>query len=138
MRRPQKSELMRSSSFQSGPASSSTTFLPAFASTAANAVPEEPAPTMTASPFSLAMARSPALLRRTVRRVGNSEFCVPLHGAVYDVAGVRAQNEIDKTAGRALPAVDLVLPHVLDKGAGFLGIELAQPSAAMTCLAGAL
>src|SRR5258708_3662085 len=74
MRRPQKSELTRSVSFQSGPASSTTTFLPALARTAANVEPDAPEPTMTTSTFSFAM--SPPLRRRDMRHVGNAERVV--------------------------------------------------------------
>src|SRR5947207_11072702 len=86
MRRPQISELMRSVSFQSGPASSTTTFLPALARTAANVEPDAPEPTMTTSTFSLAM--SPPLRRRDVRHVGNVERRIAGHRAVNDVDGV--------------------------------------------------
>src|SRR6267154_4968441 len=114
MRRPQKSELTRSVSFQSGPASSTTTFLPALARTAANVEPEAPEPTMTTSTFSFAM--SPPLRRRDMRHVGNVERLVAGHGAVDDIDGVEAQHRIDKAAGRrTLPALDLVLAHIVDE-----------------------
>src|SRR5262249_60547575 len=98
MRRPQKSELTRSESCQSGPDSRSTTFFPARASTAAYTDADAPAPTMTASTFSLAM--SPPLQRRDVRHVGYAERLVALLGAVDDVDGVAAQHEIDEAARR--------------------------------------
>ena len=64
------SELMRSVSFQSGPCSKSTTFLPARVSTAANTEPAAPAPTMTASTFSSAI--SPPLLGNDMGQVGHA------------------------------------------------------------------
>src|SRR4051812_35502331 len=109
MRRPQKSELMRSESCQSGPDSSTTTFLPARASTAAYTEPDAPAPTMTASTFSFAM--SPPLQRRDVRHVRDAECLVAFFGAVDDVHRVAAQHEVDESPGRPLPALHLVLPH---------------------------
>src|SRR5436190_12577576 len=111
MRRPQRSELTRSESCQSGPASSTTTFLPAFASVAANTEPEAPAPTMTASTFSR-VAISPPLQRHDVRLIRNAELLVALYRAVDDVDGVAAQHEIDETRRRrCLPAGELVLAH---------------------------
>src|SRR5262245_31945016 len=109
MRRPQKSELMRSDSCQSGPDSSTTTFFPARASVAAYTEPDAPAPTMTASTFGFAM--SPPLQRRDVRHVGNAERLVALLGAVDHVHRVAPQDEIDEAARRTLPALELVLPH---------------------------
>src|SRR5215472_11505685 len=109
MRRPQMSELIRSSSCQSGPASSNTTFLPAFASTAANTEPEAPAPTITASTLSL-FAMSPAPRRRDVRLIGNVEMRVAIHGAV-NLHRIATQQEIHKAGGGAFPAIQLVLPH---------------------------
>src|SRR6201987_6322626 len=94
IRRPQMSDEIRSVSCQSGPLSSSTTFLPALASTAANTEPEAPAPTMTTSTFSFAM--SPPLGRRDVGHVRNAEGGIPVHGAVDDVDGIAAQHQIDE------------------------------------------
>src|SRR5204863_4860484 len=94
MRRPQKSELMRSESCQSGPVSSTTTFFPVRASTAAYTDPDAPAPTMTASTLSFAM--SPPLQRRDVRHVGDAERLVTFLGAVDDVDGIAAQHEVDE------------------------------------------
>src|SRR5262245_48781179 len=113
MRRPQKSELTRSESCQSGPVSSRTTFFPARASVAAYTEPDAPAPTMTASTFSLAM--SPPLERRDVRHVGNAEVLVAFLGAVDDIHRVAAQHEVDESPGRTLPAFQLVLPHQVDE-----------------------
>src|SRR5664279_1401397 len=79
-RLPQKSELIRSVSCQSGPVSSSMTFLPALASTEAYSVPDAPAPTMTTSTFAFAM--SPPLCGRDVGHVGNAERGIAIHGAV--------------------------------------------------------
>src|SRR5882757_7434712 len=96
MRRPHISELIRSVSCQSGPASSTTTFLPALASTDAYTEPEAPAPTMTASTFSFAM--SPPPLRRDVGHVRHAEGLVALHGRVHDVDGVAPQHAVDERA----------------------------------------
>src|SRR5580693_2688359 len=104
---------MRSVSCQSGPLSSTTTFLPALARTEANTEPEAPAPTMTTSTFSLAI--SPPLRRHDVRHVGNAERGVALHRRIDDIDGVAAQHRVDERPGRALPAVDLVLTHQIDK-----------------------
>ena len=79
IRRPQNSELIRSWSCQSGPLSSTTTFLPALASTDAYTEPEAPAPTMTTSTFSFAM--SPPPVRRDVGHVRHAERLVALHRA---------------------------------------------------------
>src|SRR5207247_9117981 len=92
MRRPQKSELTRSESCQSGPVSSTTTFLPAFASVAANTDPEAPAPTMTASTFSR-VAISPPLQRHDVRLVRNAERLVAFDRAVHHVSRIAAHHE---------------------------------------------
>src|SRR6516162_4477599 len=113
-RRPQMSDEMRSDVVQSGPLSITTTLRPALASTAANVEPDAPAPTMTTSTFSC-VAMSPPLIRSDMRHVGNAEGLVALHGAVDHVDRVRAQHEIDEPARRALPAVDLVLPHQVDE-----------------------
>src|SRR3954469_10259631 len=102
---------MSSESCQPGPASSSTTFLPAFASTEANTDPDAPAPTMTTSTFSFAM--SPPPLWSDMGLVWDAERLVALHRAVHDVDGVAAQNGVDERRRRALPAFDLVLAHVV-------------------------
>src|SRR5450631_1245886 len=114
MRRPQMSDEMRSVSCQSGPLSSSTTFLPALASTAANVEPDAPAPAITTSTFSR-VAMSPPLVRCDVRHVGDAETLVSLHGAVDDIDGVAAQHEINQPGRRTLPAVDLVLAQLIDE-----------------------
>jgi hypothetical protein len=94
MRLAQMSELMRSESFQSGPRSITTTFLPARVSTAANTAPAAPAPTMTASTFSN-VAMLPAPRRRDVRHVGRSDPLEALDRSVDDVDRVVAQRQID-------------------------------------------
>src|SRR3954462_5112858 len=111
--RPQNSELIRSVSCQSGPLSSRTTFLPALASTDAYTEPEAPAPTITTSTFSFAM--SPPPLGRDVGHVRHPEGLVALHRRVDDIDGVAAQHAVDERAGRALPALGLVLPHQIDE-----------------------
>src|SRR4029077_20350111 len=114
MRRPPMSELIRSLSCQSGPASRSTTFLPAFARTEGNTVPEAPASTMTTSTLSL-FAISPVPCRRSVRLIRNAEMRLTVHGAVNHVHRIAAQQEIDKAGRGPFPAVELVLPHQIDE-----------------------
>src|SRR5260221_10951370 len=94
-RRPQISELIRSVSCQSGPCSSSTTFLPARVSTAANTAPAAPAPTMTASTFSNA-AMSPAPFGKDMGHVGNPEPGEALDRAVDDIDRIIAQRAVDE------------------------------------------
>src|SRR5215468_1407343 len=113
-RRPQISDEMRSEVCQSGPLSITTTFLPALASTAAKTEPDAPAPTMTTSTFSC-VAMSPPPVRRDVRHVGDAQGLVAFHSAVDHVHRIAAQDEIDEAAGRALPALDLVLAHGVDE-----------------------
>src|SRR5258708_29505081 len=113
-RRPQMSELMRSVSRQSGPCSSSTTFLPARVSTAANTAPAAPAPTMTTSTFS-SVAMSPAPLGQNVGHVGNPEPREALHGAVDDIDRIVTQRAVDKRLRRSVPALDLVLAQPIDE-----------------------
>src|SRR2546430_143396 len=129
------SELMRSDICQSGPDSRSTTFLPALARTAANTEPDAPAPTITTSTFSLAMSPPPA--RRDVRHVGDAERGIAVHGAVDDIDGVAAQQQVDEWPGRALPAFDLVLAHVVDEVALLCLAELCK-AATIERLAGAI
>src|SRR5215467_174919 len=84
---------------------------------------------MTTSTFSC-VAMSPPLFRRDMRHVGNSQRLVAFHGAVDHVDRVAAQDEIDESAGRALPAVDLVLPHQGDEIALVGGGERGETTAA--------
>src|SRR3954469_16837870 len=114
MRRPQMSELIRSESCQSGPVSSTTICLPAFASVAANTDPEAPAPTTTTSTFSR-VAMSPPLERGDVRLIRNAERFVALDGAVNHIDGVAAQHEVDKARRWALPSLQFSLPHEVDE-----------------------
>src|SRR5712691_9205063 len=127
---------MRSVSCQSGPCSITTTFLPARASTAANTEPEAPAPTTTTSTFSFAM--SPPLRRRNVGHVGNAESGITVHGAVDDIDGIAAQDEIDERAGRPLPAFQLVLTHVVHEAALLRFTQLSKSTAAVEPLARAI
>src|SRR5262245_39686215 len=115
---------MSSESCQSGPASRTTTFLPAFASTEANTDPDAPAPTMTTSTFSFAM--SPPLLWNDVGLIGDAEQLVAFHRAIHDVDRVGAQERVDERRGRALPAVDLVLAHVVRELALLIGGSLGE------------
>src|SRR3954466_14627200 len=115
MRRPHMSDEMRSVSCQSGPLSTSTTFLPALASTAAKTEPDAPAPAITTStlswtfsPVFVGVAISPPLVGCDVRQIGDAEALVSLHGAVDDIDGVAAQHEIDLSRRGALPAIELV------------------------------
>src|SRR5271154_2042571 len=100
-RRLQMSDETRSLSFQSGPCSSRTTFLPARVSTAANTEPAAPAPTMTASTFSSAI--SPAPFGNDMGQIGDPDAGEAIHGAVGDVDGVVAQARIDQWLRRPLP-----------------------------------
>src|SRR5437868_1295056 len=132
MRRPQRSELTRSESCQSGPASSTTTFLPAFASVAANTEPEAPAPTMTASTFGR-IAMSPPLQRHDVRLIRNAEELIALDRAVDDVDCVASHEEVDERRGRSLPALQLPLSHEIDE----VALRIAwQPGEALIRLRG--
>src|ERR1700756_2736533 len=124
------SELIKSPSCQSGPASRSTTFLPALARTAANAEPEAPAPTMTTSTLSL-FAISPAPRRRDVRLIGHAEMRITIHGAVNHVHCVATQQEIHKAGGGAFPAIKLVLPHQIDELVLLVAGELRKIAAAI-------
>src|SRR6516165_4001375 len=127
---------MRSVSCQSGPCSRMTTFLPAFASTAAKTEPDAPAPTMTTSTFSFAM--SPPLGRSDVGHVRNAEAGISLHGAVDDVDGIAAQHQIDERPTRPLPALDLVLAHIVDQAALLGFTKLCKRPAVVERLAGAI
>src|SRR5580693_5804399 len=143
MRRPHMSDEIRSPSCQSGPWSISTTFLPAFASTAAKVEPDAPAPAITTSTFSsifACVAISPPLVRSDVRQIGDAEALISLHGAVDDVDGVAAQHEIDLGPRRALPALDPVLAQRIDEivllGRRQRGEALAAPRRARSVDAG--
>src|SRR5882724_2144447 len=129
MRLAQMSELIRSESFQSGPRSITTTFLPASVSTAANTAPAAPPPTMTASTFSN-VAMSPAPLREDVRHVGKAEAGEAFDRAVGDVDRVVAQHAVNGRLRRPLPALELALAQAGDEVAllGFceLGILAAE------------
>src|SRR5580704_4389937 len=124
-RRPQMSELMRSESCQSGPCSSSSTFLPARVSTAANTAPAAPAPTTTASTFSSA-AISPAPLGQNVGHVRNSQTREALHGAVDHVDRIVAQGAVHEGLRRSLPALDLVLTQAIDEVVLLAAVELSK------------
>src|SRR2546425_11667239 len=104
---------MRSESCQSGPVSRTTTFLPAFASTAANTEPEAPAPTMATSTFSC-VAMSPPLQGRDMRHVGNAERRVAIERAIHHVDGVAPQHEGHECACRTLAAFDFDLSQQHD------------------------
>ena len=79
---------------------------------------------MTTSTFSFAM--SPPLGRRDVGHVGNAEAGIALHGAVDDIDGIAAQEQIDERSCRALPALDLVLAHAVDQAALFAFRRVVQ------------
>src|SRR5689334_13105002 len=136
MRLAQMPELIRSESFQSGPRSITTTFLPARASTAAKTAPAAPAPTMTASTFSN-VAMSPAPRRRDVRHVGRSDPLEARDRSVDHVDRVVAQRQIDIGLRGALPALELTLPQRIDEIALLGGIE-RRVAALVLGLAGAL
>src|SRR5437868_5034520 len=126
MRRPQMSELTRSESCQSGPVSRMTTFLPAFASVAANTEPDAPAPTMTASTFSR-VAMSPPLHRHDVRHVRHAECRVALDRSIHDVDRIAAQQRVDEWPRRSLPSLELVLPQEVDEPALIRGGKIGEP-----------
>src|SRR5205807_2390648 len=130
---PQKSELMRSVNCQSGPCSSTTTFLPAWASTPANTEPEAPAPTMTTSTFSFAM--SPPLAWRDVGHVRDAEGGIAVHGAIDDIYRVAPQQQINEGSRRTLPAFQLVLTHAVHEAALLCLVELHKCAAAVGRLA---
>src|SRR5258707_10024821 len=134
MRLPQISELMRSESSQSGPDSSSTTFLPALASTDAYTEPEAPAPTMTTSTFSLLI--SPPLLGWNMRHVGNAERLITFHRSVDDVDRIGAKHGVDQRARPPGPAFDLVLPHQVDEAALIGRRELCEVAPVQLVAAG--
>src|SRR5947207_146522 len=121
---------MRSESCHSGPTSRTTTCLPAFASSPANAEPEAPAPTMATSTFSR-MAMSPPLQGRDVRHVGNAERRVAIERAIHYVDGVAPQHEVHECAGRTLPAFDLVLAHQVDEVALLVACKPREPAPAL-------
>src|SRR6516162_8251322 len=127
---------MRSVSCQSGPCSRMSTSSPRCASTAAKTEPDAPAPTMTTSTFSFAM--SPPLRRSDVGHVRNAETGIALHGAVDDVDGIAAQHQIDERPARPLPALDLVLAHIVDEAALLGFAKLCKRPAAVERLAGAI
>src|SRR4051812_37711574 len=108
MRRPQISELTRSLLSQSGPNSSTTTFLPARVSVSAKMEPAGPAPTMATSTFSC-VAISPPRLRKDVGHIGNAEALEALDRAVDDVDTVVAEDAEDALLRRALPVGVLAL-----------------------------
>src|SRR5262245_53783785 len=85
---------------------------------------------MTTSTFSC-VAMSPPLGRRDVGHVRNAELLVARHGAVDDVDGVAAHDEIDESAARPLPTVDLVLPHLVDESVLRGAVELGERLAAL-------
>src|SRR5271165_4209495 len=118
------SDEMRSVSFQSGPCSSSTTFLPARASTAANTEPAAPAPTITASTFSSAI--SPPLLGKDVGQVRHADPGEAFDGAVDDVDGIVAQIRIDERLRRAIPALELAPAHRGDEPISRSFVEIAE------------
>src|SRR5262245_23370328 len=114
MRLPQISELTSSLSFQSGPNSSTTTFLPARASTSAKIEPAGPAPTTTRSTFSL-VAMSPPRLRLDMGHIGHAEPLEAFDRAVDDVDRVSAEVAVERGLRRALPAFVLALAHEVDE-----------------------
>src|SRR6476646_7495184 len=89
-RLPQKSELIRSDICQSGPDSSRTTFLPAFANTEANNEPDAPAPTMTTSTFSR-VAMSPPLRWFDVGHVGHTKRGISVDRAERRTVEIRVR-----------------------------------------------
>src|SRR6516164_11695123 len=68
---------------------------------------------MTTSTFSFVI--SPPLFRWNVRHIGNAERFIAFHRCVNDIDGVRAQHGIGRRTRSSSPALDLVLPHAIDK-----------------------
>src|SRR5258708_21030082 len=91
---------------------------------------------MTTSTFSFAILPAPG--RRDVRHVRNAEAGIAFHGAVDDVDRIGAQQEVDEWRARALPAVELVLAHIVDELVLLAGIEPGKTAAAIAGLAGAI
>src|SRR5216683_6116615 len=84
---------------------------------------------MTTSTFSC-VAMSPPLFRSDMRHVGDAQGLIAFHGAVDHVDRVAAQDDIHEPAGRPLPALDLVLPHQVDKVVLIAGGERGEAAAA--------
>src|SRR5688572_4936215 len=106
---------MKSFISQSGPNSSTTTFLPARASTSANTAPEGPAPTMATSTFSC-VAMSPPRLGGDQRHVRHAELLGAFDRAIDDVDSVGAEGVVDRALRRrALPIRVLVDAHGADE-----------------------
>src|SRR5499427_8796544 len=95
-----------------------------------------PCSRMTTSTFSLAM--SPPLGRSDVGHVRNAEAGIALHSAVDDVDGIATQDQVDEWSARPLPALDLVLAHVVDEAALLGFAELCKRPAVVERLAGAI
>src|SRR3954470_10722820 len=112
-RRPQISELMKSSCFQSGPNSRITTFLPALVSTSAKIAPVGPAPTMATSTFSC-VAMSPPRRRQNMRHVGHAQALEAFDRAVDDIDGVITEDAVDLALRRTFPVGVFVLAHEID------------------------
>src|SRR5215218_1908890 len=114
MRRPQISELISCSFRQSGPNSSTTTFLPARVSTSAKIDPAGPAPMMATSTFSC-VAMSPPRRRQDVRHVGHAQALETFDRAIDDVDRVVAEDTVDLALRRTFPVGVLVLAHEVDE-----------------------
>src|SRR5262245_7052208 len=125
MRRPQISELIKSSWLQSGPNSRITTFLPARASTSAKIAPVGPAPTMATSTFSC-VAMSPPRLRQDVGHVGDAQALEALDRAVDRVDAIVAEDAVDLPLRRPLPVFVPGLPQESDELALLFGAELGK------------
>jgi hypothetical protein len=81
---------------------------------------------------------SPPLRWRDVGHIGDAERGVAFHRAVDHVDGIATQQEIHETASRALPALHLVLAHVVDEVALLGFIKLSKAAAAVERLARAI
>src|SRR5262245_18610975 len=92
---------------------------------------------MATSTFSC-VAMSPPLGRSDMGHVGNAERRIAFHGAVDDIDRVVTQHGVDEAAAGPLPAVDLVLAHVVDEAVLLGGIELRKTPATVVRLAGAV
>src|SRR5260370_41950566 len=70
-----------------------------------------------------------------MRHVRNAEGFVAFHRSVNDIDGVAAQHQVDERSAGALPALDLVLAHGVDKIVLLARTELPELAAAVNRLA---
>src|ERR1700742_2504934 len=85
---------------------------------------------MTTSTFSC-VAMSPPRLRFDVSHIRDVEPGVAVHRRVNDIDGIAAQHEVDERSGRTLPALDLVLAHLIYEGVPLAVAELGDAAIAV-------